>query len=291
MSEPRENPTAGRRYLKKADYYRLGYQLSAQLMNAEHRRHYQRELFALSGGRHGGTPAFDYIFRPSSSRARSSAERFVEEIDEMLEWYSRRKAKQWAFWRRLRAKEKRLEQFLTRTVRPCLELVGAASLLWDENDAGAEEKVEPLRAAALKGDLSYRALYNLACYEAHRGGRQVGQTLRYLAEALREAPADRVEELARWAEKDPSLSGLRGDERFKELLARFQPQLSQLIADDTLSSHGEKATELIAENPGISASELTRALQVTPTYVHRVLADLEKERRIKKEGRRYFPED
>ncbi len=45
--------------------------------------------------------------------------------------------------------------------------------------------------------------------------------------------------------------------------------------------------KLIAENPGISASEIAKQLKIKPNYMYRVLGDLQKEGRVKKDGRSY----
>jgi predicted HTH transcriptional regulator len=45
---------------------------------------------------------------------------------------------------------------------------------------------------------------------------------------------------------------------------------------------------LVAKTPGISASEIAKAMKIAPNYVYRLLGELVKEGRVKKEGRRYF---
>ena len=47
--------------------------------------------------------------------------------------------------------------------------------------------------------------------------------------------------------------------------------------------------KLVEENPGISASEIAKSMKIKPNYLYRVLSDLEKEKRVKKKGRKYFP--
>jgi predicted Rossmann fold nucleotide-binding protein DprA/Smf involved in DNA uptake len=54
-------------------------------------------------------------------------------------------------------------------------------------------------------------------------------------------------------------------------------------------TRGEQAVSLIEKQPGISASEIAKAMKIKPNYLYRVLGDLEKEGRVKKEGRRYSP--
>jgi DNA-binding MarR family transcriptional regulator len=47
--------------------------------------------------------------------------------------------------------------------------------------------------------------------------------------------------------------------------------------------------KLIGDNPGISASEIAKQMKIKPNYLYRVLAELEKEGRVRKEGRAYHP--
>lgn len=51
----------------------------------------------------------------------------------------------------------------------------------------------------------------------------------------------------------------------------------------------EEAVELIAKKPGITASDIAKAMKIKPNYLYRVLGDLEKEGRVKKDGRTYSP--
>src|ERR1700743_3605122 len=50
-----------------------------------------------------------------------------------------------------------------------------------------------------------------------------------------------------------------------------------------------QAVELITSQPGISASDVAKTMKIKPNYLYRVLGDLEKEGRVKKAGRNYFP--
>lgn len=51
----------------------------------------------------------------------------------------------------------------------------------------------------------------------------------------------------------------------------------------------EQALKMVQDNPGISASEIAKAMKIKPNYLYRVLGDLEKEGRVKKDGRKYSP--
>jgi predicted Rossmann fold nucleotide-binding protein DprA/Smf involved in DNA uptake len=52
-------------------------------------------------------------------------------------------------------------------------------------------------------------------------------------------------------------------------------------------TRADQAVKLIAENPGISASDVAKQMKIKPNYLYRVLGDLEKEGRVKKDGRSY----
>jgi len=54
-------------------------------------------------------------------------------------------------------------------------------------------------------------------------------------------------------------------------------------------TRADHAVSLIEEKPGISASQIAKKLKIKPNYLYRVLGDLEKQGRIKKDGRAYHP--
>ena len=54
-------------------------------------------------------------------------------------------------------------------------------------------------------------------------------------------------------------------------------------------TRADQAVALVEGSPGISASEIAKAMKIKPNYLYRVLGDLEKEGRVKKKGRQYFP--
>ena len=53
------------------------------------------------------------------------------------------------------------------------------------------------------------------------------------------------------------------------------------------NTRSDQAVKLIQENPGISASEIAKQLKIKPNYMYRVLGDLQKDGRVKKDGRSY----
>jgi sugar-specific transcriptional regulator TrmB len=54
-------------------------------------------------------------------------------------------------------------------------------------------------------------------------------------------------------------------------------------------TRGDQAVDLITSKPGISASDVAKTMKIKPNYLYRVLGDLEKEGRVKKDGRQYYP--
>ena len=54
-------------------------------------------------------------------------------------------------------------------------------------------------------------------------------------------------------------------------------------------TRADQAVDLIESQPGISASDVAKTMKIKPNYLYRVLGDLEKEGRVKKDGRQYYP--
>jgi sugar-specific transcriptional regulator TrmB len=54
-------------------------------------------------------------------------------------------------------------------------------------------------------------------------------------------------------------------------------------------TRADQAVSLVEGSPGISASEIAKTMKIKPNYLYRVLGDMEKEGRVKKKGRQYFP--
>ena len=55
------------------------------------------------------------------------------------------------------------------------------------------------------------------------------------------------------------------------------------------NTRADQAVKLVEANPGISASEIARKMSIKPNYLYRVLAELQKEGRVRKDGRAYHP--
>lgn len=54
-------------------------------------------------------------------------------------------------------------------------------------------------------------------------------------------------------------------------------------------TRADQAVKLIEGQPGISASDVAKTMKIKPNYLYRVLGDLEKEGRVSKKGRQYYP--
>ena len=54
-------------------------------------------------------------------------------------------------------------------------------------------------------------------------------------------------------------------------------------------TRADQAVQLIESQPGISATDVAKTMKIKPNYLYRVLGDLEKEGRVKKDGRQYYP--
>ena len=54
-------------------------------------------------------------------------------------------------------------------------------------------------------------------------------------------------------------------------------------------TRADQAVALVEGNPGISASDIAKQMKIKPNYLYRVLGDLEKEKRVTKKGRQYYP--
>jgi sugar-specific transcriptional regulator TrmB len=72
-----------------------------------------------------------------------------------------------------------------------------------------------------------------------------------------------------------------------------RPRGSAKAATATTTTGGgtraDQAVKLIESQPGISASDVAKTMKIKPNYLYRVLGDLEKEGRVKKDGRQYYP--
>lgn len=54
-------------------------------------------------------------------------------------------------------------------------------------------------------------------------------------------------------------------------------------------TRAEHAIKYIGENPGATAPEIASAMGIKPNYVYRVMGELEKDGKVRKEGKGYHP--
>jgi sugar-specific transcriptional regulator TrmB len=54
-------------------------------------------------------------------------------------------------------------------------------------------------------------------------------------------------------------------------------------------TRADEAMKLITKKPGATAKEISKAMRIQPNYLYRVLGELEKEKKVRKKGRQYFP--
>jgi tetratricopeptide (TPR) repeat protein len=198
-------PVTTRPHIADADYYRLGYQLAAQLMN----RAADSEATRDSRSR-GGAPAI------VDDDPLAVARRLRDDARTVLAWYEQR-GRSALRWRRPSAQEERLQMFLAQTVEPCCALLAARCLHRRGRADEAQPLVDHVLELARAGTLSYRAYYALACLEANTGDPE--QAIAFLSRALHDAPRRRRGELAEWASSDPAFERVRD-----EVLALVAPR-------------------------------------------------------------------
>ena len=54
-------------------------------------------------------------------------------------------------------------------------------------------------------------------------------------------------------------------------------------------TRAEQAVKMVKDNPGSSASEIAKRMKIQPNYLYRVLGELEREGKVRKDGRAYHP--
>jgi sugar-specific transcriptional regulator TrmB len=84
----------------------------------------------------------------------------------------------------------------------------------------------------------------------------------------------------------PRGSGRRGPGRPPKVSSGTAPRKRRRRRGGT---RADQAVALVEKNPGISASEIAKSMKIKPNYLYRVLGELEKEGRVKKQGRQYRP--
>jgi hypothetical protein len=245
--------STARDYLSDPNYYRLRYQLAAQLLNwhasltaadvdpeAERVDRFNI-LYGEGSVEQKGEPSSEersaelgLAARGEAQASRLSGEakgtlatylarRLELELEATHGWFSR--SLRIILRRRpapLSLADERLEVFLAGTVDPCAQILQAGAALYQGRPWDGDLVVEELGLRDA-GSLSYRVHYNAACYWAARAQQQEDETeaflrrsLDALRDALRICPTRRREELLDWLGNDPTLVQLRVDPRVKD---------------------------------------------------------------------------
>jgi predicted HTH transcriptional regulator len=103
---------------------------------------------------------------------------------------------------------------------------------------------------------------------------------------LKELDAERAQLERALASLTGGREGRRGPGRPRGATASAAPRRRRRRRGGT---RADQAVKLVSENPGISASEIAKQMRIKPNYLYRVLAELEKEGRVRKDGRAYHP--
>jgi predicted Rossmann fold nucleotide-binding protein DprA/Smf involved in DNA uptake len=107
-----------------------------------------------------------------------------------------------------------------------------------------------------------------------------------IRDRLKELDAERAQLERALASLTGGREGRRGPGRPRGSGAAAAPRRRRRRRGGT---RADQAVKLIGDNPGISASEIAKQMRIKPNYLYRVLAELEKEGRVRKEGRAYHP--
>jgi DNA invertase Pin-like site-specific DNA recombinase len=107
-----------------------------------------------------------------------------------------------------------------------------------------------------------------------------------IRDRLKELDAERAQLQRALASLTGGREGRRGPGRPRGATASGAPRRRRRRRGGT---RADQAVKLVSENPGISASEIAKQMRIKPNYLYRVLAELEKEGRVRKAGRAYHP--
>ena len=254
------SPDKRRPQIADADYYRLGYQLAAQLMNRE-------AAGQDTAGRPLGAPPILH------EDPLAVAMQLLRDARSMLAWYDRRIHHNRLRWRVPTAQEQRLRTFLAATIEPSCALLAARRLHQLERADEATPLVEHVLELARADQLSYRAYYALACLEANDGDDR--DAILYLGRALYKAPRARRDELAEWALQDPAFASVRA--AVEELVAAIDPQAARAAAAAPAAPSESRAPfGAIAESVRLaSAYQLAERTEEAVALDAEVVAELE----------------
>lgn len=54
-------------------------------------------------------------------------------------------------------------------------------------------------------------------------------------------------------------------------------------------TRADQAVKMVESEPGLSAGKIAKQMRIAPNYMYRVMGELEKEGRVRKQGRGYHP--
>jgi hypothetical protein len=54
-------------------------------------------------------------------------------------------------------------------------------------------------------------------------------------------------------------------------------------------TRADQAVKMVEREPGVSAGQIAKQMRIAPNYMYRVMGELEKQGRVRKEGRGYHP--
>src|SRR3954453_17195883 len=107
-----------------------------------------------------------------------------------------------------------------------------------------------------------------------------------IRERIRELDAERGKLERALASLTGGREGRRGPGRPRSSAAASAPRRRRRRRGGT---RADQAVKLISDNPGASASEIAKQMRIKPNYLYRVLADLEKDGKVRKDGRAHHP--
>lgn len=114
----------------------------------------------------------------------------------------------------------------------------------------------------------------------------VEQAAGFIRERLRELDEEK-------AQLERALASLTGGRRGRRGPGRPRGSTSTTTTRRRRRRRGgtraDQAVKIIEKNPGVTASEIAAEMKIKPNYLYRVLGELEKEGRVRKDGRAYHP--
>jgi predicted Rossmann fold nucleotide-binding protein DprA/Smf involved in DNA uptake len=118
---------------------------------------------------------------------------------------------------------------------------------------------------------------------ATRGSDTIEQVRSQLQDRLRELDDERAQVEKALA----ALGGRRGPGRPRG--SRNRPAGGRRRRGRRGGTRRDQAVKMVEAEPGISAGQIAKNMDIAPNYMYRVMGELEKEGRVRKEGRGYHP--